>query len=82
MAKTALHRLADTSLPGLRVGLDAADECAVGLGEEMTGMRLAAERKAAAREARALAGPGPYETAYRGRATSWLAASSSSRRPS
>lgn len=66
MARLALHRLADTDLPGLRVGLDAADEAAVGLGEEMTGMRIAAEREAAARRTRGLAGPGPYEIAYRG----------------
>lgn len=66
MAVKALHRLARTDLPGLRVGLDAADECAVELGEEMTAMRWQAEREAAARRARGLAGPGPYEIAYRG----------------
>lgn len=58
--------LADTDLPGLRVGLDAADEAAVALGEEMTGMRLAAEKEAEARRTRGLAGPGPYEIAYQG----------------
>lgn len=66
MSKIALHRVADADLPGLRIGLDAADQCAVELGEEMTGMRFAAQKEAAARQVRGLAGPGPYETAYWG----------------
>ena len=64
MQLIALHRIAGSELPGLRIGLDAADECAVELGEQMTGMRIAAEREATARQARGLAGSGPFETAY------------------